>query len=118
MRILIVDDSVDNAESLSMLLGLKGHETQLAFDGESALRKAEAFSPDMMLLDIGLPILSGIEVCRRIRGRPWGRDMRIVAVTGWGQDEDRRKCADAGFDHHLVKPIEYEQLEHILKSMS
>jgi CheY-like chemotaxis protein len=113
-RILIVDDNVDNAESLSLLLRFKGFETAQAFDGEEAMAEAQAFKPDVILLDIGLPKLDGREVCRRIRLEPWGRAMRIIAVTGWGQDEDRRKSADAGFDHHLVKPIQYSELQAVL----
>ena len=113
-KILIVDDNVDNAESLSMLLGLKGHETEVAFDGESALAVAAAFAPDVVLLDIGLPKMNGIEVCRRMRREPWGRAIRIVAVTGWGQDEDRRRSSEAGFDRHLVKPVDYCELEGVL----
>lgn len=110
LRILIVDDNVDNAESLSMLLRLNGHRTLAVYDGQSAIDAADQFRPDALLLDLGLPKLSGIDVCRRIRSQPWGRDMKIVAITGWGQQEDHRRSAEAGFDCHLVKPIEYEKL--------
>lgn len=113
-RILVVDDNVDNAESLSLLLRFKGFETAQAFDGEDALAQAQAFKPHVILLDIGLPKLDGREVCRRIRVEPWGRAMKIIAVTGWGQDADRRMSTDAGFDHHLVKPIQYSELEAVL----
>jgi CheY-like chemotaxis protein len=113
-RILIVDDNVDNAESLSLLLRLKGHDTALAFDGEAALSQARTFEPDVVLLDIGLPKIDGLEVCRRIRLEPWGGAMKIVAVTGWGQEGDRRRSTQAGFDHHLVKPIEYSDLAAVL----
>lgn len=116
MRILVVDDNVDNAESLSMLLSLNGHETRIAFDGLVALELAGEFRPEVVLLDIGLPKMNGLDVCRRIRKEPWGGEVKIIAVTGWGQDIDRRKSADAGFDHHLVKPVQYSHIEQALSS--
>lgn len=115
-RILVVDDNVDNAESLSMLLSLNGYETRVAFDGLVALELAGQFRPQIVLLDIGLPKMNGLDVCRRIRKEPWGVDIQIIAVTGWGQDSDRQKSADAGFDHHLVKPVEYSHIEQALAS--
>ena len=78
---------------------------------------AEAFGPDVVLLDIGLPKINGYEVARRIRGQPWGRRMALIAVTGWGQDEDRRRAQEAGFDHHLVKPVEPETLAKLLATL-
>ena len=89
-RILVVDDNRDAAASLAMMLSLLGHDTRMAHDGLEALEQAEAFRPDVILLDIGLPKLNGYDVCRRIRENPWGQGMIIVAATGWGQDEDRR----------------------------
>jgi PAS domain S-box-containing protein len=114
LRVLVVDDNVDNAESMSMLLSLNGHQTRVAYDGMTALEMAEEFQPQAVLLDIGLPKMNGLEVCRRMRGESWGRTMKIVAVTGWGQDADRQRSAEAGFDHHLVKPVEYSDLEQVL----
>jgi PAS domain S-box-containing protein len=113
-RILIVDDNQDSAMSLSMILQLLDNETQTVNDGLTAIAVAEAFRPDMILLDIGLPKLNGYEVCRRIREQPWAKQTVIVALTGWGQEDDRRRSADAGFDHHFVKPVEFSVLESLL----
>jgi CheY-like chemotaxis protein len=92
------------------LLQITGHETFSAHDGPSALEAIEQHRPDVVLLDLGLPRINGYEVCRRVRAKPWGRDVTLVALTGWGQEEDRRKSHDAGFDGHLVKPVEYAAL--------
>ena len=113
-RVLIVDDNRDAAESLAMLLDIAGHATHVAHDGLAAIEAAEAFRPQVVLLDIGLPKLSGHDAARRIRQQPWGRDMLLVALTGWGQDDDRRKSMETGFDHHLVKPIDLESLNAVL----
>ncbi|MDQ6612193.1 MAG: response regulator [Gemmatimonadota bacterium] len=113
-RILVVDDNPDSAASLSALLGANGYETQTAYDGLEAVHTAEMFRPDVILLDIGLPKLNGFDACRRIREQEWGKHVRIVALTGWGQEEDRRKSLDAGFDEHLVKPAEYAALVRVL----
>ncbi len=113
-RILIADDNVDNADTLAMMLRAMGHEVCVARDGAAALHEAEHFAPDVALLDIGMPQLNGYDVARAIRAAPWGRDLLLVALTGWGQDEDRRRSHDAGFDHHLVKPVEVRALEEIL----
>jgi signal transduction histidine kinase len=115
-RILVVDDNVDAAMSLMMLLNLDGHEVHVAHDGASALELAEREQPDVMLLDIGLPRLNGYDVCRRIREQTWGQRMMIIAVTGWGQDLDRRKSEEAGFNYHLVKPVEHAALVKLLAS--
>jgi CheY-like chemotaxis protein len=115
--VLIVDDNDDGAESLSMLLQFAGHETRKAHDGPGALEAASRFRPDVMLLDIGLPGMSGYEVCRRIRQEPWGQTMRIVALTGWGQEEDRQRSREAGFDTHIVKPVDHEVLLKMLESI-
>jgi PAS domain S-box-containing protein len=117
-RILIVDDNEDSAESLALLLELAGHETQTAHDGEAALEAAEKLRPDVVLLDIGLPRLSGHEVCRRVRAQPWGQQMILIALTGWGQDEDRRRSEEAGFDGHLVKPVDHAHLTALLDSLT
>jgi CheY-like chemotaxis protein len=105
-RILVVDDNTDAAESLAALLAINGHETRLAHDGLRAVEEAAAFQPDVVFLDIGMPALDGHETARRIRQQPWGKHMVLVALTGWGQSEDRRRSREAGFDHHLVKPAD------------
>ncbi|MEX2496213.1 MAG: ATP-binding protein, partial [Woeseia sp.] len=109
-RILVVDDNRDTAASLAMLLQMSGNTTREAYDGLAAIETAAEFRPDIVLLDIGLPNLDGYEVCRRLRDKPWGRNVMIVALSGWGQDEDRRRSREAGFDHHLVKPVHYAAL--------
>jgi len=116
-RVLIVDDNKDAAEWLATLLGLSGHETHVALDGVDAIKAAERLRPDAVLLDIGLPRVDGYEVCRRIRQQPWGRDLVIVALTGWGQEEDRQKSREAGFNTHLVKPVDDEVLLNLLASL-
>jgi CheY-like chemotaxis protein len=116
-RILIVDDNEDGAESLAMLLELAGHETHQAHDGVSAIEAADRIRPDVVLLDIGLPGLNGYEVCRRIRSEPWGKDLVLVALTGWGQDEDRQQSRNAGFDEHMVKPVDHDVLQSFLASL-
>jgi CheY-like chemotaxis protein len=116
-RILVVDDNEDAAEWLATLLNLTGHETYVARDGVEAIRAAERLLPDVVLLDIGLPALDGYEVCRRIREQPWGRDLVLVAVTGWGQEEDRQKSREAGFDRHLIKPVDDQVIMSLLASL-
>ena len=96
------------------MLNFMGNVTQTAHDGVEALDLAETFRPDLVVLDIGMPRLSGYDTARRLRERPWGRDVVLVALTGWGQDEDRRRSRDAGFDSHLVKPIEPVAMEKLL----
>ncbi len=112
-RILVVDDNRDAADSLSMLLQSTGHETRVAYDGLEAVGAAIAFRPDAVLLDIGLPKLSGYDAAGRIR-EARGADVLLVAVTGWGQEEDRRRAKEAGFDHHLTKPVDPKALARIL----
>jgi PAS domain S-box-containing protein len=117
LRILIVDDSPDGADSLAMLLEFGGHETHQAHDGLEAIEAAERLHPDVVLLDIGLPRMNGYEACRRIREQPWGRDLVLVALTGWGQEEDRNRSREAGFDAHLVKPVDHDVLLELLASV-
>jgi PAS domain S-box-containing protein len=117
-RVLVVDDNQDGAESLALMLKLGGHETETAQDGLQAIVAAERFRPDAMLLDIGLPNLNGYEVCRRIREQPWGKDLLMVAVTGWGQEEDRRRSREAGFDTHVVKPVSPGAILQLLASVA
>jgi CheY-like chemotaxis protein len=113
-RILVVDDNHDAARSLSVLLELSGHVTKLAHDGQEAVQKAADFSPEVILLDIGLPKLSGYDVCKTIRrGTANGQPM-IIALTGWGQDDDRARTREAGFDAHLVKPVDIGMLKKLL----
>ena len=116
-RILVVDDNADTAESLSMLLEMSGNTTQSANDAREAIAKASAFRPGIVLLDLGLPGMSGYDACRAMRREDWGNDIVIVAVSGWGQEEDRRKSSAAGFDGHLVKPVEYGALLQLLASI-
>ena len=113
-RILIVDDNQDAAESLRLLLSMLGHEVRVAHDGLEAVRAAAAHEPEVVLLDLGLPTLSGYEVARRIRGQAGGADVLLIALTGWGKEEDRRRSREAGFDHHLTKPVEFEALQRLL----
>jgi PAS domain S-box-containing protein len=115
-RILIVDDNLDSADSIATLLRLSGHRTFLAHDGLEAVDAAARLRPDVVLLDIGLPKISGIEACRRIRGHAWGKGMVVVALTGWGQEHDRRSTREAGFDAHLVKPVDYDDLLQLLSA--
>lgn len=109
-RVLVVDDNMDAAGALGTLLMSLGHETRVAYDGLQAIRMANDFKPDIVLLDIGMPGLDGYEVARRLRGLDSTRDMRIIAVTGWGQETDRVRSREAGFDLHLVKPVDTRDL--------
>lgn len=113
-RVLIVDDNRDSANTLALVLQTAGHEVVVAYDGEQALERAAAFRPQFVLLDLGLPKVNGYDAARRIRSEPWGRDCVLIAVTGWGQDDDRRRTRDAGFDEHLVKPVDFETLTRLL----
>jgi CheY-like chemotaxis protein len=113
-RILIVDDNRDAAQSLAMMMKMMGHELQTADDGLEAVQAAAAFRPEVVLLDIGLPKLNGYEVAREIRHQSWGQRMVLIALTGWGQEEDKRRALDAGFDYHLTKPVEAESIEKLL----
>jgi signal transduction histidine kinase len=113
-RILIADDNNDALESLATLLELSGHEVFTATNGGTALQSAERHLPEVALLDIGMPMLDGYEVAKRIRAQPWGQRITLVALTGWGQDSDRRRSREAGFDSHLVKPLDLETLTDLL----
>lgn len=114
-RVLVVDDNRDAALTLSMLVRVMGGEVRSAHDGRQALVEAEQFRPDVILLDLGLPEMDGLEVCRRVRELPWGRGVLLVALTGWGQDDDRRRSREAGFDRHLVKPVDADLLDDLLR---
>jgi PAS domain S-box-containing protein len=117
-RILIVDDNRDSADSLAMLLEITGNKTYMSHDGVEALEAIEKYRPEVVLLDIGLPRLDGHEVCRRVREHPWGKNIVIIALTGWGQEDDRRKSEEAGFNGHLVKPVDYDKLLELLSSLT
>ncbi|MFL5506495.1 MAG: response regulator, partial [Gemmatimonadales bacterium] len=116
-RVLVVDDNADAAESLAQLLALKGHEVRVAYDGLSGVALARAFEPDVVLLDIGMPGLDGYAVARRLREQDGRRGVRLVALTGYGQLDDRRRAQEAGFDDHLVKPPDVATLEQMLHAM-
>ncbi len=113
-RILVADDNRDAAESLAMLLEMAGHEVRVANLGRAALSLAQVFRPDTALLDIGMPDMSGYEVAQCLRGEPWAANILLIALTGWGQDSDRRRALEAGFDHHLIKPIDPDQLAGLI----
>jgi PAS domain S-box-containing protein len=113
-RLLVVDDNVDAADSLAMLLRLQGHEVRVAHDGPTALEMVKGYRPALVFLDIGMPQMDGYEVARRLRRQPGLENVGLAALTGWGQQEDRRRTAEAGFDHHLVKPVEPAALEKLL----
>jgi CheY-like chemotaxis protein len=115
--VLVVDDNVDAATSLAMLLRLQGHDVQVAHSGLTALRMMTHRRPDMVFLDIGMPEMDGYEVARRIRETPGLEHTILAALTGWGQQEDRRRTAEAGFNHHLVKPLEPTLLESLLAEL-
>jgi CheY-like chemotaxis protein len=117
-RALVIDDNVDAAQTLAELLDVLGVESRMAFGGLQGLHEAEAFRPDLVLLDIGMPGMNGYEVARRLRAQPWGQAIRLVALTGWGQSEDRARSREAGFDHHLVKPLDIDALMQVLGEFS
>jgi PAS domain S-box-containing protein len=117
LQVMVVDDNQDVAESCKTLLELSGHRVSTAYTGREALELAESLRPDVILLDIGLPDISGYEVARRVRGTSWGANADLIAVTGWGQDTDRERAFRAGFDHHLTKPISTDSLETLLQSL-
>lgn len=116
-KVLVADDNSDAAESLGMLLELMGNEVRTAADGLEAVEVAEVFRPDVMVLDIGMPRLDGNAAARRIRATEWGRRTVLIALTGWGQAEDRRRTAEAGFDMHLTKPVDPGTLDALLAGL-
>lgn len=117
-RLLVVDDNRDAADSLAMMLRFVGHDIRTAYDGLEGVQKAATFRPDVVLMDIGMPKLNGYEAASEIRRQPWGQHMALVAVTGWGQEEDKKRASEAGFDFHMVKPVEYSVLEKFLVGLS
>jgi len=117
LKILVVDDNRDAADTCAMLLEASGHHVQTAYTGRQALELASTFRPHAVLLDIGLPDVNGYKLAEQVRATRWGRGTVLVAVTGWGQEEDRQRAVAAGFDHHLVKPISAETVETLLQSL-
>jgi len=115
-RVLVVDDNIDALEATGLVLQMIGHHVKLAQDGLKALDLAEEFSPEVILLDIGLPGMDGYEVAKRIRKKPWGANLFLIAMTGWGQTRDKEESKKAGFDAHLTKPVDPEELEQILRT--
>jgi signal transduction histidine kinase len=116
LRILVADDNYDAAASLATLLELRGHEVRTAHEGEEALECGEAFKPHVVLLDLGMPKMDGFETARQMRLRPWGTQATLIALTGWGQQQDRQRTAEGGFDFHLVKPVAVAELFEVLAS--
>jgi len=116
-RILVVDDNRDAAESMRVLLKLMGAEVSAAYDGLEALEVAASFRPQAVLLDIGMPMLHGYDTARRFRQEEWGREIVLIALTGWGREEDRRRAEEAGFDGHLIKPVQVSALRQMLERL-
>jgi PAS domain S-box-containing protein len=116
-RLLVVDDNRDAVESMATMLRLSGNEVHTAYDGIEAVEKAEALKPDVVLMDIGMPRLNGYDATRRIRAQSWGAGIVVIALTGWGQEADRRQSREAGCNHHLVKPVAFGQLEQLINEL-
>jgi CheY-like chemotaxis protein len=116
-RILVADDFPQSADTLARLLRQEGNEVQVAQDGNEAFDAAAEFRPDVVVLDIAMPKLNGYEAARKIRAQPWGKQMVLIALTGWGQQQDRRRTQDAGFDAHLTKPVNYEAIMELLATL-
>ena len=116
-RILVADDNIDSAASLAMFLSMLGNDVRTANDGLEAVSVATEFQPNVILLDIAMPRLNGYDACRRIKQQPWAGKTFIIALTGWGQNEDKRRSLEAGFDHHLVKPMDPAVLEALLTKL-
>jgi CheY-like chemotaxis protein len=116
-RILIADDVRDNADTLAMLLRALNHTVEVAYDGAEAVTLAERFRPEVGLFDLAMPMMNGFEACRQIRKQPWGKSIYMIAQTGWGQEEDRMRAREVGFDHHLLKPVESAELLDLLANL-
>lgn len=115
LRVLVVDDNVDSAKTTGWMLEFMGHQPSLIHDGLKALEAAKQQNPDVIMLDIGLPGMNGYDICRELRKDPLFKDTMMIAQTGWGQEKDRQQARDAGFNHHLVKPVKMEQITELLK---
>lgn len=118
LRVLVVDDNRDSADTLAMMLRILGHDAHTAYDGQEAVDRTAELAPDAALLDIGMPRLNGYEAATQIRQLPGGDQLLLVALTGWGQDEDRDRALASGFDSHLVKPIDHQELNKLLQEHS
>jgi CheY-like chemotaxis protein len=116
-RVLVVDDNVDSADSTAAILRTSGHEVEVAYSAQKALEMAVEYQPDIMLLDIGLPDMDGYEVANHLRQTPELKEMRLIAITGYGQQSDRQRSREAGFDEHVVKPVDWRQLEELLAAL-
>jgi CheY-like chemotaxis protein len=116
-RILVVDDNLGAAKLLSIVVKSLGHEVQTASNGQEAIERGRAFEPGIVIMDIGLPVMDGYEAARVIRSEPWGREILLIALTGWGQDDDKQKTREAGFNRHLVKPVEPDMIRKILAEL-
>jgi len=117
-RILVVDDNRDSAMTMSKMLALSGHTVSTSYDGLQAVEAASTFLPDVIFMDVGMPILNGYDATRAIRKEPWGRDITIIALTGWGQYSDRVNSREAGCDGHLVKPVDFDELERLMTQLT
>jgi two-component system, sensor histidine kinase len=117
-RVLIVDDNVDGAYLMAAMMQMYGHQTRIAYTGQSALDTMVEFQPDFVMLDISLPDIDGYEIARRIRQNTQFKDVKLIAATGYGLESDRQKSKEAGFDHHLLKPMEPDKLPHILEKLA
>ena len=115
-RILLADDNADFANSLGDLLKARGHDVRIVYDGEDAIRAAQEFKPEVAFVDIGMPKIHGYDVARRMRSMPETSGALLVAVTGWGQEHDRKRAREAGFDRHLVKPVDPDEIDAILEN--
>ncbi|MDB5944722.1 MAG: putative histidine kinase, hybrid, partial [Ramlibacter sp.] len=118
LRVLLADDNVDAADTMSAMLEMSGHEVRTVYSGRAVLQEAPAFAPEVMLLDIGMPGMSGYEVAQRLRADAHYERTVLVALTGWGSESDRAQALDAGFDHHLTKPVDHLVLERLLRQLA
>jgi CheY-like chemotaxis protein len=115
--VLVVDDNIDSADSLSQVLQILGYTVTIAHDGIEAVAAAASWRPAIVLMDIGMPRMGGLEAARAIRALPGGPGIWLIALSGWGQSEDRRKSGEAGFDHHFVKPVDVEALIELIRQL-
>lgn len=113
-RVVVADDGRDSADSMAMLLTVMGHDVRVAYDGQEAIDVAETFRPHVMILDVGMPKLDGYEAARRVREQSWGREVLLVAMTGWGREDDHRRSEESGFDRHFTKPADMSEIQQVL----
>ena len=117
-KIMVVDDNFDSAQAMALLIGLEGHEVQTAYNGKDALLLAQAFRPEVMLVDLCMPGVDGYQVAQRLKDYPWGRQITLIALTGWGQPEDRQRAQSLGFSHYLVKPASPDEVFALINGLS